>query len=89
MKINIEQYENLVALLKKALEFYANSSTYHSGMGTITSIGLDEYGYQARFALKKIEELNEINEKLEQDIINCADSTINSEDDNLDNIWKF
>jgi hypothetical protein len=86
MKISIEQYENLVALLKQALKFYANSSNYHGAMGTIAPIDSDEQGSQARFALKKIEELEEINKKLELDIINSVDNTIDSEDNNLEDI---
>ncbi len=80
MKISIEQYENLVVLLKKVLEFYANDNNYNGRKDIVGLIDKDG-GSQARFALKKIEELVEINEKLEQDIINNIGKKINSNND--------
>ena len=67
-----QDYENLIELLKIALEFYANKknydkTSYSESRGNISSIDLDEYGSQARFALKKIKEIREINEKLVKD----------------------
>lgn len=81
MKISIEQYENLVALLKKALEFYADKRNYNSVMGTIAPIDSDEQGSQARFALKKIEELEEINKNIEDELLKKYGS---STDDDID-----
>jgi hypothetical protein len=54
------------------LEFYANKKNYEKIIyselrGNISSIDLDEYGSQARFALNKIKEIREINEKLVKD----------------------
>jgi len=67
-----QDYENLIELLKIALEFYANKknydkTNYSESRGNISSIDLDEYGSQARFALNKIKEIREINEKLVKD----------------------
>ena len=78
MKISIEQYENLVELLKHALKFYADKSNYS---GTIAPIDSDEHGSQARFALKKIEELKEINKNMEDELLKKYGS---SNDDNID-----
>jgi len=84
MKISIEQYENLVALLKKALEFYADDKVYEGDNSLIKS---DLFGSQARFALKKIDELEEINKKLEQEIIDSTNN-YNTDDDDFNDIIK-
>jgi hypothetical protein len=59
-----EQYENIIALMKKALEFYADPKTYD---GTVPLIDIDEQGSQARFALKQADDLIEQNRKMEED----------------------
>ena len=87
--MSIEQYENLVELLKQALKFYANPSNYNGAMGTIAPIDSDEYGSQARFALSKIDEINQINKKLENDLINSIDDVSNESTENMMNIIKL
>ena len=62
-----EEFENVIALMKKALEFYADPKNYE---GTIPMIDLDEQGSQARFALKQAEELIEQNRKMQEDYDN-------------------
>jgi hypothetical protein len=62
-----EEYENVFALLKKALEFYADARNYDGPMGNIAPIDLDEHGSQARFVLKQTEELIEQNRKMQED----------------------
>ena len=67
-----QDYENLIELLRQALLFYANKENYNKNnysesRGYQSMIDLDEYGSQARFALKKIKEIREINEKLVKD----------------------
>jgi hypothetical protein len=59
-----EEYENVIALMKKALEFYADPKTYD---GTVSLIDIDEQGSQARFALKQTGELIEQNRKMQED----------------------
>jgi len=59
-----EEYENVIALMKKALEFYADPKNY---TGTMAMIDLDEQGSQARFALKQAEDLIEQNLKMQED----------------------
>lgn len=62
-----EEYENMIALLEKALEFYADKTNYSSYMGNPSNIDLDEQGSQARFALSKSKELAETNRKMQED----------------------
>ena len=59
-----EEYKNVIALMKKALEFYADPKNYR---GTMAMIDIDEQGSQARFALKQAEELIEKNHKMQED----------------------
>jgi hypothetical protein len=60
-------YENLITLLEQALKFYANEKNYSCAMGNLAGIDCDEQGYQARFALKKINEFRENSQKIEDD----------------------
>ena len=62
-----EEYLNLIALLEKALEFYADLRNYDGPMGNISMIDLDEHGSQARFALSKSKEMIEANRKMQED----------------------
>lgn len=73
---NIEEYQNLVGLLKKALEFYANTNNYKSDVDNAAMIDLDEYGSQARFALKKIQEVEKMQKELEQQFVNDVTKAI-------------
>lgn len=61
-----EKYLNIIELLKQALLFYADKENYLFYKDKDALIALDE-GSQARFALKQIEELDEINEKIKSD----------------------
>ena len=60
---NIEDYQNLVELLKQALEFYEEKTNYDGDIYHISKIAMDN-GSQARFALEKIRELEEIHRKI-------------------------
>ena len=73
---NIEQYQNLVELLKKALEFYADERNYAGYMGNPASIDLDEHGSQARFALAKLKETTDAQQKMEDDYNKIMKETI-------------
>ena len=64
---SIEEYQNLVNLLKTTLEFYADQRNYAGYMGNPASIDLDEHGSQARFVLAKVKELEELNQKMQDD----------------------
>jgi len=78
--INNEQYENLIALLKQALEFYSDENNYKDKADVIPPIKADNYGSQARFALKKIEEISSLNQDIENDYRNMSDTVISEAD---------
>lgn len=62
-----EEYENIILLLKKTLEFYADKTNYGNYMGNPSNIDLDEHGSQARFVLKQADDLIEQNRKMQED----------------------
>lgn len=96
MMNSVEEYQNLVELLKQALLFYADKSNYVSDIGFKPYVELDDYGSQARFALKRIEELDDIYGKMEIDNIKLIENeefnvedllrTIKTMNDNLGDI---
>lgn len=51
-----EHYLNIIELLKKTLEFYADETNYSGAMGNAAMIEMDR-GEQARFTLKSIQSL--------------------------------
>lgn len=53
--IDYSKLTNTLNLAKKALEFYANRSNYHGGMGNASLIDLDHHGHQARYAIETID----------------------------------
>lgn len=65
-KMNNEQYENLIELLKQALKFYADKKNYLFYKDKNAPIALDE-GSQARFALQKAQEILDADKKLQED----------------------
>lgn len=83
---NIEDYQNLISLLRKALEFYANSNNYLGGVETAPMIVIDEHGSQARFALKKIDEFNKNQKELEEEFTKLRD--VFSENKNINDTLK-
>jgi hypothetical protein len=61
MMIDNEQYEGLLMLAKQALMFYANENNYtyfELVTGSFSRIGLDK-GFQAKFVLQQIEQLEQ------------------------------
>jgi len=90
---SIEEYQNLVELLKKALEFYADSSSYQvpaqSDNDYVYNCMRPEFhlkrveidgGSQARFALAKIKEIKDAEGKMQDDydkIVNNMSDEIN------------
>jgi len=78
----VENLNNRIELLKKALEFYANKDNYNQNIPAnnelSSKIELDE-GYQARFTLEQVGQLDtymeELNEKVDE---------INKSSDSLD-----
>jgi len=88
---NIEEYQNLVGLLKNALKFYANEDNYLFYNNKDAPVALDN-GSQARFALKKIEEASEASDKMEADYVKNLTEAIennNNTEDMLKIIEEF
>lgn len=79
--MNNEQYENLIALLKEALKFYANKENYLFHKDKDAPIALDE-GSQARFALKKVQETLDADKKLQDDYNRVISETIGAIENN-------
>jgi len=75
---SIEEYQNLVELLKQALRFYANKSTYGNFMGSPSSIDLDEHGSQARFALEQVDKIEKANQKMQDEYNKVINETIDA-----------
>jgi len=69
MMNNINDSQNIVNLLKEALKFYADKNNYFSATDKPSNIYLDEYGSQARFALNKATELEELIKKSEDEYL--------------------
>jgi len=78
---------NLIELLRQALLFYADENNYSGTKGNAALIGLDK-GSQARFALTKIREFTETNEKLEADYMKNMNEAIKA-DESPENILKI
>jgi len=97
--MNNTDYQNLIELLKKTLEFYANQNNYSTyfGSGIETSHGslakmqqsrieLDR-GYQAQFALKKIKEIFNYNNDMKLEYVEELKKKVeNIEDDDIDGL---
>ncbi len=69
---NIEEYQNLVSVLKSALEFYANTENYdakHPVNNVLFSQIEMDCGAQAKFALGKIEEVDNNQKELEKQFV--------------------
>jgi hypothetical protein len=78
--INNEQYDNLIVLLKQALEFYADENSYTNEFPAMSPVLIDK-GFQARFALSKIEELNVLNQKIQDEYDKYTNKMIDNVDD--------
>ena len=82
-----EQYENIIALLKEALKFYADKENYLFYDKKDAPIALDE-GSQARFALGKIKEITEASDKMETEFVKGMIDAIEN-DDSPENVMKI
>lgn len=67
--MNNEEDQNIIDLLKQALLFYSNEKNYNSTKDNISLIAIDR-GHQARFAFKKINELTEALDNINNDYDN-------------------
>ena len=69
----IENYKNLIILMKKTLEFYANGNNYivnNSIGGELFSMISTDGGSQAKFVLKLVDDLENTSKKMEDEYIN-------------------
>ena len=80
---NIDDYKNLVELLKQALLFYAEKTNYTVDIYRLSNIAVN-YGSQARFALDKINEIentyNNLDDYVEKTIKDAIDSDLSFDD---------
>ena len=90
MKEN-EENPNLIELLRQALLFYADERNYEQNQNAgseLTSLIEVDNGSQARFALTKIREFNEANEKLEAEYMKNFDKAV-AEGESPENVLKI
>ena len=92
---NIEDYQNLVELLKQVLLFYGNESNYpkticitgddNMKIGiNLSQIEIDK-GSQARFVINKIDEINAINQKMLDDYVNISEKMLSNTENRIEN----
>lgn len=83
MTNNVEEYQNLVSILKQALEFYANKDNYDVNVPKnnvlFAYIEMDK-GAQARFALEKIMEMETNHKDLETEFVKSMGLGITEEE---------
>ena len=86
-----QENPNLIELLRQALLFYADEKNYEvdkeAGTNLVSMVEVDG-GSQARFALTKIREFNEANEKLEADYMKSMNEAIEG-GDSPENVLKI
>lgn len=63
---SLEELRSKIELMKQALLFYGNKENYLFFKNKDAPVALDE-GTQARFALKQLEDLDEMNEEMGQE----------------------
>jgi hypothetical protein len=81
---NIEDYQNLVIVLKKVLEFYANKENYEVNVPQnnvlYAYIEMDK-GAQAKFALEKIQEFEKNGKRMEDEFIKNLTTAIQNNEE--------
>jgi hypothetical protein len=92
MAKTIEDYQNIVELLKRALLFYANKKNYQidhrlDGTSSATYIEFDK-GMQAEFALDKLREFDEIHEKMEMDFKASVENIVTDDVENVNKLME-
>jgi DNA-directed RNA polymerase subunit L len=88
---SIEEYKNVVELLKQALKFYAEMGNYdakHPINGTLFSPIEMDNGAQARFALNKLEELEKLSQNWEDEFMKNVTNAIENNEP-VDNVLKM
>lgn len=87
MNNNIEDYQNLVELLKQALMYYANERVYDTGDGKKPPSIMNDGGFQAKFALSKIDEIESIYNEMEMDYM--KNEIGENQDDDINNMFEI
>ncbi len=83
MNETIDKYINTVELLKLVLKFYADESNYIDINDKCQTLPiLLDCGTQARFALEKISELDELNKSMENEYLNYYLNIENNDENN-------
>lgn len=89
MMMNSGDYQNLIVLLKQALEFYANEKNYYfdeTNYGDKSMVVIDN-GTQARFALEKIEEMNQFYEGINTEYLDDLKKKVDDiKDDDIEGL---
>lgn len=88
---NVEEYQNLTSILKQALEFYANTENYdakHPVNNVLFSQIEMDCGAQAKFALSKIEEVENNQKDLESELVKNLTNEI-SQENKFENLQKI
>lgn len=85
--MNKEGDQNLIALLKEALKFYANKKNYLFYKDKDAPVVIDE-GSQARFALQKVEEFSDLINNINNDYDKYITDAIKSEE-SPENVLKI
>lgn len=86
---NVTEYQNLIELLKKTLEFYANEENYVEkpmNDGLMSMMEMDD-GSQAKFALKKIKEFGEYKQESIEDFLKDVEDNLETNQD-VDDLYK-
>ena len=81
---NFEENQNVVELFRQALKFYAEKSNYdakHPINNTLFSQIEMDNGAQARFALEKAEELENLSKTIEDEFVKNVTSAIERGDE--------
>jgi hypothetical protein len=84
-----EEYQNVIELLKLTLKFYADNNNYvypDNSPATRRSLIEIDGGSQARFALEQVNQLDELNKKMQEDYDNAMINMINMVEDREEDI---
>ena len=77
----IDEYNNILELLKKALEFYAKDDTYTQKTQENPKMVELDRGSQARFALEKLNEFLDEGKSNEKEFVNNIRKAIEANED--------
>lgn len=90
---SIEERDNLISMLKEALKFYADNNNYFTSQEVSkqpapSMIQLDG-GSQAKFALEKVEALDRMNQKMQEDYDKLTNGLLDAVDNSADTVEMY